>query len=50
MLLICATVFVLEMEKSYPNGDYVGKDFQVRKIKTPEKDYSLWAITEIKLK
>jgi hypothetical protein len=50
MLLICATVFILEMEKSYPKGDYVGKDFQVRKIKTPEKDYSLWAITEIKLK
>ena len=48
-LVVCAMVFMSELEKAYPNNGYVGHDFQVRKIKT-DKDYALWSIIEIKLK
>jgi len=50
MLMICPTVFRQELSKAYPDHTYVGKTFQVRKIKTEDKDYSLWGITEIALK
>lgn len=50
MVVVCATVFANELENVYPADGYVGKDFQVRKINVDGKDYSLWSITEIKLK
>jgi len=50
MLMICPTVFRQELSKAYPDHIYVGKAFQVRKIKTEDKAYSLWGITEIALK
>ncbi len=48
-LIVVAKVLELELERTYPGGSYIGKDYQIRKIKT-DKDYSLWAIAEIKLK
>lgn len=48
-LMICPTVFRNELEKGYPKESYVGKDFQIRKITTEGKAYSLWSITEIEL-
>jgi len=50
MLMICPTVFRQELTKGYPDNSYVGKTFQVRKIKTEDKNYSLWGVTEIALK
>ena len=49
-IIVCASVFRQELSKAYPDHGYVGKDFQVRMIKTPEKDYKLWGITEIRVK
>lgn len=50
MIIVCATVFRKELSAAYPDHGYVGKDFQVRMIKTADKDYSLWAIAEIRVK
>ncbi len=50
MVMVCATVFVSEIERAYPDGSYVGRDFQIRKINTEGKKYAIWSITEIRLK
>ena len=50
MLMVCAEVFKQEILRNYPKDAYVGKDFQVRKIKVDGKDYALWAIAEIEVK
>ena len=49
-LMFCAQVFKQELSKSYPKDAYVGKDFQVRKIKAEGARYALWSITEIEVK
>jgi hypothetical protein len=49
MLIVVPTVLHQELDKAYPNGGYVGKAFQIRKIKTEDKAYSLWSIAEIEL-
>jgi hypothetical protein len=50
MMMVCASVFISEMDRAYPDASYVGKDFQVRKINTDGKKYAIWSITEIRLK
>lgn len=50
MLMVCAEVFKQEILRNYPKDAYVGKDFQIRKIKVDGKDYALWAIAEIEVK
>jgi hypothetical protein len=48
MVIVCATVLRQELEAAYPGDSIIGKQFQIRKIKT-SKDYSLWSIAEIEV-
>ena len=48
-LVIVAKVLEQELNGAYPDQSYVGKDFQIRKIKTDDKNYALWSVAEIVL-
>lgn len=50
-VIILGAVFLSELTKAYPDDAYVGKQFMVVK-QAPEgvRKYSLWQITEIKVK
>ena len=48
-LIVVAKVLEQELNGAYPDQSYVGKDFQIRKIKTDDKNYALWSVAEIML-
>ena len=50
-LLTWSAVFKSEMEKFYPEGEYVGKWFRITKIDPkPGKDYWTFAIQELRVR